>query len=245
MPQALEQFTFAYEIEEDVPFVSAIVAAGGSSSRMGLNKLLVPLQGIPVLARAMLTMEQSRLVKEIIVVARKEDMADVSRMAEQYRVGKLACVVPGGENRVLSVAQGLQQCDKTAAYICVQDGARPLTRPGLVDRVLREAFVKKAAAAAVPVKDTIKLANEDGQVLSTPARDVLWAVQTPQAFAMELYKRALEQALEQGVYPTDDCGIVELAGEKVHLVMGDYGNIKITTPEDLAVARALLEERDH
>ena len=229
---------------EDHPFCSAIVAAAGSSRRMeGENKLLLPLEGIPVLARTLLALDAARLVDEIVVAAREADLLTVGDLCKIYGISKPVKIVRGGETRLESVYAACLECREDAAFLAVHDGARPLAEPDLIDRVIALAHRTNAAAPAVPVKDTIKLVM--GSVVErTPDRDSLRDVQTPQAFDAQLLRAALQAASEAGAEVTDDCTAVERLGKDVYLTDGSYENIKITTPEDMLLAEALLQKRE-
>ena len=227
---------------EDHPFCSAIVAAAGSSRRMeGENKLLLPLEGIPVLARTLLALDAARLVDEIVVAVREADLLTVGDLCKIYGVSKPVKIVRGGGTRLGSVYAASLECREDAAFLAVHDGARPLAEPELIDRVIALAHRTNAAAPAVPVKDTIKLVQ--GSVVErTPNRDSLRAIQTPQAFDAQLLRAALQAASEAGAEVTDDCAAVERLGMKVALTAGDERNIKLTTPADLLIGEILAEE---
>ena len=226
------------------PFCSAVVAAAGGSSRMGgVNKLLLPLEGIPVLARTLRALDEARLVDEIVVAAREEDLLTIGDLCRTYGVTKPVKIVRGGETRAASVLAAAMECWEDGAFIAVHDGARPLAEPALIDSVIQLAFRTNAAAAAVPVKDTIKVTAE-GKIVSTPDRETLRAVQTPQVFDGALLRAALQAAVEGGIPVTDDCSAVERMGKEIYLTEGSYENIKITTPEDLALAAAILQRRE-
>ena len=152
-------------------------------------------------------------------------------------------VIPGGETRTQSVLNGVSEVSKDAELIAIHDGARPLVTQSLLDAVITRASQCGAAAPAVPVKDTIKRAK-DGVVSATLDRSELFAVQTPQVFQADLIRTALARAMEEGAELTDDCGAVERLGIGVVLTQGDYRNLKVTTPEDMAMAEALLEWED-
>ena len=226
------------------PFCSAVVAAAGSSSRMGgVNKLLLPLEGVPVLAWTLRALDEAHLVDEIVVAAREEDLLAIGDLCRTYGIAKPVKIVCGGETRAVSVLAAAMECREGGAFIAVHDGARPLVEPALIDSVIQLAFRTNAAAPAVPVKDTIKVAAE-GKVVSTLDRETLRAIQTPQVFEAALLRAALQAAVDGGIPITDDCSAVERLGIGVILTQGDYRNLKITTPEDLAVAEALLEWED-
>ena len=225
------------------PYCSAIVAAAGTSSRMGENKLLLPLDGIPVLARTLQNLNAAELVDEIVIAAREEDLLSFGDLCKIYGITKPVKIVRGGATRLESVLAGSLECREDAAYLAVHDGARPLAAPELIDGVIALAHRTNAAAPAVPVKDTVKVVR-DGKVESTPDRDTLRAIQTPQAFDAPLLRAALQAAAEAGAAVTDDCAAVERLGKEVYILDGSYENIKITTPEDIALAEAILQRRE-
>lgn len=227
------------------PRCTALVAAAGSSSRMGgVNKLLQPLDGVPVLARTLTALQQAERVDEIVVAAREEDLVEISRLCRTYGITKCAKVVRGGGSRAHSVLLAALEASAEAELLAVQDGARPLVTPELIDRVISAAARCGAAAPAVPVKDTVKSVREGGAVAETLDRSSLRAVQTPQVFEASLLKAALQSAVEREIPVTDDCSAVEQLGKVVFLVEGDEENLKITTPTDLILAEAILQARE-
>ena len=227
------------------PRCAALVAAAGSSSRMGgINKLLEPLDGIPVLVRTLTALQQAELVDEIIVATREEDLMEISRLCRTYGIAKCSKVVRGGEDRLHSVLMAALEASPETELLAVQDGARPLVTPEVIDRAVKAAARCGAAAPAVAVKDTIKTVREDGSVENTPDRSTLRAGQTPQVFEASLLKAALQDEAEKNVSVTDDCSAVERLGKVVFLVEGDEENMKITTPMDLVLAEAILRDRE-
>ena len=222
------------------PRCAALVAAAGSSSRMGgADKQMMELDGVPVLVRTLLALQGARRVDTIVVAAREEHLVEISRLCREYGIDKCTKVVRGGESRAHSVMLAALEAGD-AELLAVQDGARPLTTPELIDDVIALAARCGAAAPAVPVKDTVKAVGPDGTVERTLDRSALRAIQTPQVFQADLLKAALQAALEQGVTVTDDCSAVERLGKTVYLTDGDEANLKITTPTDLILAEALL-----
>ena len=231
--------------EAQRPRCTALVAAAGSSTRMGgINKLLQPLDGVPVLVRTLTALQQARRVDEIVIAAREEELVEISRLCRTYGITKCAKVVRGGESRTHSVLLAALEARPDAELLAVQDGARPLVTPELIDAVAEAAARTAAAAPAVPVKDTVKVVRADGTVDRTLDRDALRAVQTPQIFEASILKAALQSALEAGAAVTDDCSAVERLGKRVYLVEGDEENLKITTPVDLLLAEAILKDRE-
>lgn len=220
--------------------VGAVIAAAGSSSRMGgRDKLAEPLDGIPVILRTLAAVEAVPEIREIVVVAREDRVEEYRRLLGQC--SRLRAVVPGGSTRQESARNGVRALSPDCTLAAIHDGARPLVTPEVFARCIEAARSCGAATAAVPVKDTIKLADEAGRVLDTPDRSRLWAVQTPQIFDRERYLRAAEEAERRGLSCTDDCQLFEAMGWEVQLVMGDYRNLKLTTPEDFLAAGAYLE----
>ena len=230
--------------EAQRPFCTAIVAAAGSSTRMGgeVSKLLLPLEGVPVLARTLTALDLASRVDAIVIAAREEDILPFSDLCRTYGIRKPVKVVRGGDSREESVLRAALEADPRTELLAVQDGARPLVTPALIDAVAEKAARCNAAAPAIPVKDTIKVAA-DGTVRETLDRSTLRAIQTPQIFEADLLKAALQSALEAGAELTDDCSAVERLGKVVYLVEGDEANLKITTPLDMTIAAALLQSR--
>lgn len=218
----------------------AVLLAAGRSTRMGgsRSKVLEELGGRPALCRSLEVLDRCPLIGEICLVCREQDRADMLPLTSGLNTP--VRVVPGGAQRQDSVEQGVEALTGPWEYVAIHDGARPLVTDEVLAAVCRDAMAHGAATAAVPSKDTCKLADEAGFVAATPARDRLWAVQTPQAFSLALYREALEKARAAGQNYTDDCQLIEAAGGSVKLTMGDYRNIKLTTPEDLLAARAYL-----
>ncbi len=226
------------------PYCSAVIAAAGSSQRMeGENKLLLPLGGKPVLAHTLQAIDRSPSIREIIIAAREEDMVRFADLCKAWGIEKPVKIVLGGKTRAESVLRAAAEVNEDADLIAVQDGARPFITSELVERVVEAARVNFAAAPAIPVKDTIKVAV-DNIVRETPDRSMLFAVQTPQVFDAQLLRAALQSALDAGVRLTDDCSAVERIGKEIYLTEGDERNIKITTPLDLFLAEAILNRRE-
>ena len=222
---------------------SAVVPAAGSSTRMGKDKLLLPLGEQPVLLHTLRALDACPYITEIVVVTREELIVPIGQLCRDAALGKVRKVIVGGATRSHSVLAGLGELSPDAELAAIHDGARPLVSQAVLEAVIRRASECGAAAPAVPVKDTIKRAR-DGLVTATLDRAELRAVQTPQVFQVDLIKTALQKALEDGAELTDDCAAVERLGIGVALTEGDYCNLKLTTPEDLAVAEALLAWRE-
>ena len=219
---------------------SAVVVAAGSSTRMGTDKLMLTLGGIPVIVRTLKAVEAAPSVDEIILVTREDMMVPLSQLCQEFALTKVTKVIRGGKTRTESVRLGTLEASGDAQVIAIHDGARPLVTTEVIESVIAQALESGAAAPAVPVKDTIKVARK-GVVESTPDRASLFAVQTPQVFEASLIRAALQKALDDGAEMTDDCSAVERLGMKVVLTEGDVRNLKLTTPEDILTAEALLE----
>ena len=223
--------------------LSAIIVAGGSSQRMGFDKLLALLGDKPVLAHTIDAFENTDSVEEIILVARAERVAEFQELVRQSDFKKVRRVVAGGKHRQDSVRAGLESLDASANYIAVHDAARPLVMPEQVERVLAAAREHGAAALAEPITDTLKRADENHLVTGGVSRDGLYAMQTPQIFARELLERAYANVEQRNLSVTDEVSAVEHLGEKVVLVPNDEWNVKITYPRDLFLAQAALARR--
>ena len=219
---------------------SAVVVAAGSSTRMGTDKLMLTLGGIPVIVRTLKAVEAAPSVDEIILVTREDMMVPLSQLCQEFALTKVTKVIRGGKTRTESVRLGTLEASGDAQVIAIHDGARPLVTTEIIENAIAQALESGAAAPAVPVKDTIKVARK-GMVESTPDRASLYAVQTPQVFEASLIRAALQKALDDGAELTDDCSAVERLGMKVVLTEGDVRNLKLTTPEDILTAEALLE----
>ena len=217
--------------------LGVVIVAGGLSQRMaGINKLFVSLKGRPLLAWSVDACQKHRLVRQVVLVLNDKDLARGWKLQEQRGWSK-ATLCPGGARRQDSVTEGLRRirdCD----WVMIHDGARPFLTPDLIDDGVKVVEEIGAAAAAVPVKDTIKVAADDRLVGETLQRDRVWVAQTPQIFSFDLVRQAYENLTAE---VTDDAAAVECLGHKVQLYMGDYRNIKVTTSEDLALARIIAK----
>lgn len=200
------------------------------------SKLLLKINGKTVLERSVNAFLNISDVDEVIVVAREKDIPAFSDILTDERVS----FVVGGDTRQQSVMNALDVIDD-CELIIIHDGARPLIKSEDIENTIRAAKENKAAAVGVFVKDTVKVVDKNGFVVSTPDRSTLFAVQTPQIFDFELYKNAAQNAREKGLDFTDDCQLVENFNQKVKTVVGSYSNIKITTPDDIVLAENLLK----
>lgn len=224
---------------------AAVIVAAGKGSRMGTreSKQFLKLGGLPVLVHTLKAFQAIGDVDEIVLVVGEADVERCRSYAAQYGIDKLRTVVAGGAERQASVALGLEAVGAGAEWVLVHDGVRPLIAGEDAARCLARARAHGAAVLAVPVKDTIKQADGAGRIAAAPDRKSLWAMQTPQAFRLALLKEAHVRAAEERFLGTDEASLVERLGHPVYIVEGNYRNLKITTPEDLAVAELFLAER--
>ncbi len=218
--------------------VGAVIVAAGESRRMdGVDKVFASLNGKPVLAWVIEKFQECNAIDHIVVVVNEQNLERCRQLVTEQGWSRVSDICPGGKRRQDSVAAGLSRlghCD----WVVIHDGARPLITVDLIERGLEAAGETGAAVAAVPVTDTIKVAGDDGFTMGTPPRHYLWAAQTPQVFTLDIITRAYRQVKAE---VTDDAALVERLRCKVKLYMGSYDNIKVTTPDDLAVAEVLLQ----
>jgi 2-C-methyl-D-erythritol 4-phosphate cytidylyltransferase len=218
--------------------LGVIIVAAGTSQRMArINKVFAPLEGKPLLAWSVDTCQKHDLVQQTVVVLNHEDLARGQKLKKERRWSKVTLCL-GGARRQDSVKEGLRQindCD----CVMIHDGARPFLTRNLIDDGLKMAEDTGSAVAAVPVKDTIKLANSQKLIRKTFQRNRLWAAQTPQIFDFDMISKAYESLTTE---VTDDASAVERLGYKVKLYMGNYDNVKVTTREDLALARMIARK---
>jgi len=220
--------------------VGVIIVAAGTSSRMGgIDKVFATLVGEPILAKVVTVFNDCSLVDEIVIVLAKKSLEQGRRLIKDHHWHKVIAVCPGGPRRQDSVKEGLRRLTD-CEWVVIHDGARPCISTDLIERGLITARESGAAIAGVPVKDTIKIVSRRGFVQQTPTRQSLWAAQTPQVFRYDLVAEAYRQADDE---VTDDAALVEKLGHRVEVYMGSYHNIKVTTPEDLAVAEVFLQKK--
>ena len=221
-------------------YCGAVIVAAGTASRMGgIDKVMAQLGGEPMIVRTVRAFQNCEAVREVVVVTRPDLIVPISSLCAGF--SKVRAVIAGGDSRSASVEMGLAALSKDVQLAAIQDGARPLITDEVIDRTVRAAHSYGAAAPAVAVKDTVKVV-QGGIVATTPDRDKLRAVQTPQVFDIDLLRGALQKARHDGAQITDDCSAVERMGMSVRLVEGDERNLKVTTPMDLKIAELLLEE---
>lgn len=226
--------------------IGVIIPAAGSGRRMGPGvwKPLLPLGGVPILARAMLPFQRLPEVKEILPVV-PERMMDLclADVVEAFRVTKVKRLAPGGKERQDSVFKGLDLLGEGFDLILIHDGVRPLVSEGFIRNLIAELKGCDAVVPALRVFDTLKEVNPEGWVVRTVDRQNLWLIQTPQVFRPDVLRKAHLSAGAAGRYGTDDGTLVEWIGGKVKAVPGDPSNLKITTPEDLRLAEILIQRR--
>lgn len=224
---------------------AAIVLAAGKGSRMksDVQKQFLLLKEKPILYYSLKAFQDSP-VSEIILVTGADTMAYCKKeIVEKYNLDKVTEIVAGGAERYVSVYHGLQAV-ADADYVLIHDGARPFLQQDIIQRTMEGAVLYGACVAAMPVKDTIKIADPEGFVIETPDRSALWGMQTPQAFELPLIRKAYDMLMESPVQNvTDDAMVAEqMLGTKIKLVYGAYTNLKITTPEDMDVAQSIYSK---
>lgn len=224
---------------------AAIIVAGGDSTRMGeIPKQFVKLYGKETILHTVLAFQNTKCIDEIIVVCREQDEKRMHSLVTTRQFSKLKGFARGGATRQQSVQNGISLVSGDINHIAVHDGARPLVTIELIERTVENARKYGASAPGVPVKDTIKTVSSDGYITGTPNRSSLYAIQTPQVFEKILYLRAMEAANTIGANYTDDCALIEAADQMVFVTPGEYTNLKITTPDDIPAAQAILMERE-
>lgn len=227
------------------PYCAAVVPAAGTASRMkGIDKILAELKGVPILIRTLTALHECPLIDEIVVVTREDLILSIGKLAGEYGLTKVKQVIRGGSDRAESVSLGLREISDRAELVAIHDGARPFVSQELLEEVITCAAKTRAAAPAIPVIDTIKVAK-DGIIQSTPDRSTLYAVQTPQVFDKALIVDALTKVRELNIPLTDDCSAVEAMGLPVTLTAGSRENMKITTPIDMAIGEMILCRQQH
>ncbi|WP_373482486.1 2-C-methyl-D-erythritol 4-phosphate cytidylyltransferase [Acetobacterium sp.] len=225
------------------PLTSVIIPAAGLGRRMNasVSKQYLQLNGKPILAHTLDAFENCSMIDEIVLVINSEEL-DLcqNQVIGAYPYTKVK-LVAGGNTRQESVYAGLQAVNSKTRIVLIHDGARPLIRESVIRRCIEETIKHRATVVGVAAKNTIKVINEDGFVEHTPDRNYLVEIQTPQTFDYDLIKEAHNKARESGVVGTDDAFLVEWLKIKVKIVVGDYTNIKITTPEDLTIAESIIK----
>ena len=223
--------------------LTAIIVAAGHSRRMGFDKLFAMLDGKPVVAQTIAVFERTGCVDDIILIGRKDRLRELKEIVQTHAFKKIRHVVGGGDERQDSVRAGLDLLKAETKYVAVQDAARPLSTPQLIERVFANAQAHGGAASAAAIIDTVKRADRDCVVSESIDREGLYAVQTPQIFRRELLINAYQSLFEEKSSITDDVSAVERIGEKVMLVPNEDPNFKITYPMDLPLAEFILRKR--
>ncbi len=226
-------------------FTSAIIAAGGSSLRFDgvLTKQMTPVCGIPLIVHTLLAFENTECIHEIVVCAKRSEIEYYESLCRSYGIKKVTAVVAGGNTRQESVLNGLRAINDKSKYVAIADGARCLITPEQITSVCRAAYKYGAATAAHRSTDTVKIADGKGFIDSTVDRNTVWLAQTPQVFKTKLYRAAAYTALKKEYEATDDNMLVEYVKHPIRLVECGSENIKVTTADDMIMARCVLEER--
>ncbi len=229
------------------PRTAAVILAAGLGTRMdagdGLTKQLLVLEGKPLFLHSVLAFDASKVIDEVVLVVRKEEFRTVRRTLRGYRFQKPLRLTVGGTTRQMSAARGLEAVSDKMEYVAVHDAARCLVTPAMIEAVASAAYATRAASAGCRMTDTVKVVSKDGFVEKTLDRDTLFRAQTPQIFEIGLYRAATYVAIEKKQAVTDDNGLLEKIGQTVKMVDCGYENVKVTTKEDLAFARAILRMR--
>lgn len=229
-------------------YVSVIVAAAGMSNRMGskVNKQFIALDNKPILAHTLEKFEESTCIDEVILVA-KEDEVEYCRKEIVWKYGfkKVVKIIRGGKERQDSIYNGIMALNENTDIVLTHDGARPFVRMENIRDGIQGVLDHGACVIGVPVKDTIKVTDESKDIHHTPKRSMLWAAQTPQCFWVDLLKKGYQHAIREGIVGTDDSSLVEKVGHNVRMIMGNYDNIKITTPEDLIIGELLINKNEN
>ncbi len=224
-------------------FISAIITAAGNSTRMGSDKIFLQLNEKPAIEYTLEAFEQADIVDEIIIVCKNEHRDKIQTIVEKCDIKKFTNFAEGSSTRQGSVFSGVKVCSRAVTHYAVHDAARCLITPEEINMVVEDAISHGASALGVPCKDTIKIVDEANIVVSTPIRSTLRAIQTPQVFEKNLYVVAMELALKNKEDYTDDCQLIEHMGHKVRIITGKYSNLKLTTPDDVAVFENVLRLR--
>lgn len=229
--------------EKENMIVSAVIVSAGNSTRMcGVNKQFLEIGGVPVIVHSITAFQKSSIIDELVIVTRESDIEEVAKLVEKYDFYKVSNIVAGGETRQLSVYNGVISTSKNTDIVAIHDGARPLVSDKVIIETIKTAAEFGAAATGVKVKDTVKVVDDNDNIIDTPDRTYMRFIQTPQVFNKKLYLDAVN-FVENSKDFTDDCMLIEAYGKTVKFVDGDYENIKITTPEDIELAENYLKRR--
>ncbi len=231
---------------DDKTATAAVILAAGKSTRMGKkqNKQLLTVNGVPVLAHTLMAYQACPHIRQIVVVARQQDFPAIVEMRQTYGIKKMTKLVVGGQDRQESARFGASQVDPEIRFVAIADGARCLTTPEQISEVCIRAYKFQAATAGHQITSSIKRASNMGIITESVDRDGLWEAQTPQVFHVALYNAAIHKALQDDFRATDDNALIEHLGYQVKIVECGRDNIKITTPEDIALAKAIFNVRE-
>ena len=227
-------------------FASAVILAAGSGERFGMEfgpKQFCPVCSVPALVHTLRAFEASSYIHEIIIVTRDADIQRCREYADQYGITKVTKVIAGGNDRQASAKRGFDAIAEKSKYVAIHDGARCLITTEMIDDTIRSAYEHGAAIAAERSRDTIKIATETDFAKDSPNRNTVWLAKTPQVFLADMYRAAVYTAEKDNVRATDDSMLVERLGFKVKMVECGNENIKLTTPNDLIIAEAILQRR--
>lgn len=227
-------------------FASAVVLAGGSGERFGTEfgpKQFCPVCSVPALVHTLRAFEASSYIHEIIIVTRESDMQRCREYVDQYGISKVVKVIAGGSDRQESAKRGFDAIAEKSEYVAIHDGARCLITTEIIDNTIRAAYEHGAAIAAQRSRDTVKIATESGFAKDSPDRNTVWLAKTPQVFLANMYRAAVYTAEKDNIRATDDSMLIERLGFKVKMVECGNENIKLTTPNDLVIAEAILKRR--
>jgi len=224
---------------------TAIVLAAGKGTRMnaGMNKQFMLINDKPLLAQTLAAFQSCSAIDSIILVAGREELKTCKeQILDVYGFDKVDKLVSGGSERQQSVYNGILELEDDCSIVVIHDGARPILPEGIIEKCIDGAKIYGAVSAGMPAKETIKILNEEGFVQYTPERGKVWVTQTPQAFKRDIIEKAHKMTNIKGISGTDDAFLVECMGIKVKMLEGSYENIKITTPEDIILAEAIMRK---
>jgi 2-C-methyl-D-erythritol 4-phosphate cytidylyltransferase len=234
-PFLIQKYFYNSSMNKTSAKIGDIIVGAGHSERMGTDKMFLPLADKPILAWSTDVCQNYKPITKIVLVLNEKNLKLGHKLISERGWTKVIAICLGGERRQDSVKEGLNKLGE-CNWVIIHDGARPFLTSDLLNSGLEAATITGAASAAVPVKDTIKLSNNDGIVVKTLPRDKLWMIQTPQIFRFDIITRAYEKNSND---VTDDASLIENSNGKVKLYMGSYKNTKITTPDDIVLAEAI------
>lgn len=232
------QYKFSQTNDNALPVI--IVAAGSSTRMNGINKQFMPILSVPVIARTLMVFESCADISKIIIVTAHDSILDMQLLCEKYMISKVTDIVEGGKNRHQSVMNGIARLDNNDLKVLIHDGARPFVDSATISAVVKELEHFDAALCVSKINDTVKQVSADGVVISTVDRSMLYSAATPQGVDVEKYKNACNTLINVEEL-TDDASVMEAAGYIVKAIIGSGKNIKITTPDDIAIAEAIVK----